>query len=134
MVLSRGLMNWIPLLIIACVLVGIFVLKRASFVSTEKALELLSRGAMVVDVRNPGEYSSGHVPGALNIPLGDLRNDLPRRIPDKGKVLLLHCLSGARSGLARRQVTGMGYTAFNLGSYGRANSIVQRASRQSPSR
>ena len=121
-------MDWITLIIVAGVVLGILVLKQVSFVSAEKARELLRQGAVVVDVRSAGEFNSGHLPGAVNIPLGDLGEALPRRLPDKSKVLLLHCLSGARSGIARRQAKGLGYTAFNLGSYGRADSILRKAS------
>ncbi|MBB1246178.1 rhodanese-like domain-containing protein [Streptomyces durbertensis] len=52
----------------------------------------------IIDVRTPGEYASGHLPGALNIPL----DQLPRALPDlrvaaeRGDVLVV-CASGARS-------------------------------------
>jgi rhodanese-related sulfurtransferase len=46
-------------------------------------------------------------------------------VPDKNQELMLHCLSGMRSGVARRQLRAMGYTrVFNLGSYHRARKIV----------
>jgi phage shock protein E len=102
------------------------ILKRLSFISAERARAFLKLGALVVDVRNPGEFDSGHLPGAVNIPLGDLSRDLPRRVPDKSKILLLHCLSGARSGIARQQLRKLGYAqAYNLGSYRRAEAIVR---------
>ncbi len=119
-------MDWKILLVVACVVLGLFALKRMSFVGTGKARELLKQGALVVDVREPGEFNSGHLPGAVNIPLGRLRDELPRRVPNKGQALLLHCLSGARSGMAQQQLRHLGYTnAFNLGSYGRAEKIVR---------
>jgi phage shock protein E len=120
-------MDWKILIIAICVLGAFYGLKRMSFVSAGKAHELLREGALVVDVREPIEFETGHLPGALNIPLGDLKSELPRRQPDKNRVVLLHCLSGGRSGIARRQVQTMGYTAFNLGSYSRAGGIVRKA-------
>ena len=79
----------------------------------------------MVDVRDPGEYRSGHLPNALNIPLGALQSTLPKKVKDKNQALLLHCLSGGRSGIAKRQLNSMGYqNVFNLGSYGRAKKIV----------
>ncbi len=126
--MSLKAMNWIPLLVVAAAIIGLFALKRMSFVPAEKARELLRRGALVVDVRNPGEFNAGHLPGAINIPLGSLRTELPQRVPDKGQVLLLHCLSGTRSGIARQQLKALGYpNVFNLGSYGRAESILRQA-------
>ncbi|OIJ64321.1 rhodanese-like domain-containing protein [Streptomyces mangrovisoli] len=52
----------------------------------------------VVDVRTPGEYASGHVPGALNIPLDQVRRALPelRHAAGRGDLLVV-CASGARS-------------------------------------
>jgi phage shock protein E len=112
---------WIVIGVIATVLV----FKRLSFISPEAARKLLQQGALVVDVRSAGEYRGEHLPMAVNIPLGDLQNSLPDRVKDKDQVLLLHCLSGTRSGIAKRQLKSMGYqNVFNLGSYGRAKSIV----------
>jgi rhodanese-related sulfurtransferase len=54
--------------------------------------------AHIVDVREPGEFSAGHIPGSVNLPLS--RFD-PARLP-KGKPVILICLSGARSASAKR--------------------------------
>ncbi len=117
-------MNWTTILIIAGVLAAVFLFKRMSFVSPEVARNYLRQGALVVDVRSSGEYSGGHLPNAVNIPLGELKEALPIRVPDKNQVLLLHCLSGTRSAIAKRQLKGMGYqNVFNLGSYSRAQEI-----------
>ena len=78
-----------------------FVWKRLSFVSAKVARKQLAEGAVVIDVRSPEEFRSGHVPNAVNIPLGELRESLPRRVKDKSQVRLLHCLSGTRSGMAK---------------------------------
>jgi len=120
-------MDWKILLIIACIIIGLFAIKRMSLVSADKARQLLKQGAVVIDVRNPGEFNSGHVPGAINIPLGEIRSEVPRRFPDKNRALLLHCLSGGRSGMARQQLRSLGYAdAYNLGSYSRAEAIVNK--------
>lgn len=120
-------MNWIAFGIAIVVLAGLFGLKRLSFVSEKIARDFLRQGAVVVDVRGPGEFRSGHLSDAVNIPLGELRGSLPRRFPDKNQVLLLHCLSGTRSGIAKQQLRRMGYrNVFNLGSYGRAQNIIRR--------
>jgi rhodanese-related sulfurtransferase len=107
---------------------GLLAAKRLSLASSATARQLIAEGAMVIDVRSPEEYRSGHLPVAVNIPLNRLAEELPRHVPDKNKALLLHCLSGTRSGIAKRQLRGMGYTnVHNLGSYGRAESVVKRA-------
>ena len=49
------------------------------------------------------------------------------RVTDKNQVLLLHCHSGARSGMARKRLIELGYTqAYNLGSYERAARVAGR--------
>ncbi|MER0241093.1 rhodanese-like domain-containing protein [Streptomyces sp. HSW2009] len=69
----------------------------------------------VIDVRTPGEYAAGHLPGAHNIPLDRLgdaaaaRTEAPRRTP-----LLLVCASGARSAKGCDQLANHGIEASTL--------------------
>lgn len=118
-------MNWPIVIGVGVVLVAFFVLKRLSLVSAEVVRKHLAEGALVIDVRSSEEFHNRHIPEAINIPLGELHDALPRRVKDKSQVLLLHCLSGGRSAIAKARVKGMGYpNAFNLGSYSRAEQLV----------
>jgi len=118
-------MSWSRILIIGLVLAAFLGLKRLGLVSAGVARKYLKEGALVVDVRSTGEYRAGHLPHTVNIPLGELQNSLPCLVSDKNRVLLLHCLSGTRSGMAKRVLKAMGYTrVFNLGSLGRAQKIT----------
>lgn len=69
----------------------------------------------VIDVRTPAEYASGHLPGALNIPLDRIRRVLPeiRHAAERGDVLLV-CASGARSANACRLLAEQGVGAATL--------------------
>ncbi|MFE8956380.1 rhodanese-like domain-containing protein [Streptomyces althioticus] len=69
----------------------------------------------VIDVRTPGEYAGGHLPGALNIPLDQIRRALPdiRHAAGHGDVLVV-CASGARSENACKILAGNGVTAATL--------------------
>ncbi|WP_225809467.1 rhodanese-like domain-containing protein [Streptomyces spinosus] len=69
----------------------------------------------VIDVRTPGEYAGGHVPGALNIPLDQLDRALPdiRSAAERGDILVV-CASGARSENACRVLAGNGIAAGTL--------------------
>lgn len=67
----------------------------------------------VVDVRTPGEYASGHLPGALNIPLDQLERALPALKESSGELLLV-CRSGARSARACALLAGHGIPAADL--------------------
>ncbi|WML60512.1 sulfurtransferase TusA family protein [Neobacillus sp. PS2-9] len=61
----------------------------------------------ILDVREPAEYAFGHIPGAINIPLGDLEN----RFEELNKEDRLHivCRTGNRSDLAAQQLAGKGF-------------------------
>ncbi|MDX2933862.1 rhodanese-like domain-containing protein [Streptomyces ipomoeae] len=67
----------------------------------------------VVDVRTPGEYASGHLPGALNIPLDQWERALPA-LKESTAELLVVCASGARSEKACAVLAGHGIAAATL--------------------
>jgi NADPH-dependent 2,4-dienoyl-CoA reductase/sulfur reductase-like enzyme/rhodanese-related sulfurtransferase len=69
-------------------------------------------GALLLDVRDPGEFSAGHVDGAVNVPLPELRRrlgELPRE-----RELWLYCGVGQRSYYALRILRQLGFNARNL--------------------
>lgn len=67
----------------------------------ELAAMLRDDTALVVDVREAGEYAGGHIPGAINQPLSAFD---PARLPDpQGRLLVLNCAGGKRSGIALEQ-------------------------------
>ena len=118
-------MDWHTWLILGGAVAGFLLLKRLTLVRPEAARAMLENGARVIDVRSEGEYQERHLPGAVNVPLGRLRDGIARHAPDKEQALLLHCLSGGRSGMGKSMLRKMGYrNAFNLGSYGRAEKIL----------
>ena len=121
------MMNWTTTLVIAAVIAVVIIIKKNGQISAKDALEKLKAGALVIDVRSPGEFNTGHLLTAINIPLDEIETALSKRVKDKNQVLLLHCASGMRSGMAKSKLKGMGYTnAFNLGSYGRAESVLKQ--------
>ena len=69
----------------------------------------------VIDVRTPAEYGSGHLPGAINIPLDSLKQALPeiRNAAERGKILVV-CASGARSQNACQQLADEGILTATL--------------------
>ena len=121
-------MDWKVAIVIVAVIAAYLLIKRMSLIPADTARQHLASGALVIDVRSQEEFRNGNISGAVNIPLGDLRDRMPEQVKDKGKVLLLHCLSGGRSGIAQQQLKGMGYlNVFNLGSLSRAREIVNSA-------
>jgi len=61
--------------------------------------EAVKNGAFLVDVRTPGEFAGGSVPGAVNIPLDQVSSQIARFKGKKGVVVF--CKSGMRSGQAK---------------------------------
>jgi len=119
-------MNWMGVAVVASLFVLVFLLKRSGQVSSRAAAEYLRAGALVLDVRSAGEFTAGHLPRAVNLPLSEIESAIGRKVMSKDQVVLLYCQSGARSGEARRLLRGMGYErAFNLGSYRRAERILE---------
>ena len=64
-------------------------------VNVDKVRELVENGAYIVDVREKMEFENGHIKGAVNIPLSELR-DRVNEIP-KDKPVYIHCRTGQRS-------------------------------------
>lgn len=87
---------------------------------------LITQGATIIDVRTPGEFQSGNVPGSLNIPL----NEVPVRIAEikelKGP-LVLCCASGNRSGQACTFLGQHGLKCHNAGSWLELNRLKAMA-------
>ncbi len=74
-------------------------------------LDAAMKGGKVVlyDVRTPGEYAAGHVPGAVNLPLDQLSSRMDELAPHTDEPLYLICASGNRSGRAQAQLAGAGF-------------------------
>ncbi|GMA64264.1 rhodanese-like domain-containing protein [Alicyclobacillus fastidiosus] len=107
-------MNWIELVIVV-VVVGYLAYrmlpaKGVKSVSSEEVQALLSKEKATiqfVDVREPGEFRTGHVPGFKNIPLTQLKSRLNEM--DTERPVVLMCRSGARSQQAARTLVKQGF-------------------------
>lgn len=66
---------------------------------------------IIIDVREPAEYQSGHVEGAINMPPSALMSGaLQLKGVDKNTELVVYCLSGSRSNASIQLLKQMGYT------------------------
>lgn len=79
--------------------------------------QLVQDGAIVLDVRTPGEYATGHIRGSVNIPVQDLQvADLSRL--KKGKPIITCCASGMRSASAKSILLSKGFAeVYNGGGW-----------------
>ncbi len=73
-------------------------------------------GAQLVDVRSPQEFAAGALPGAINLPLQQVEY-ASEKLKSENAVLI-YCLSGQRSELARQALDSMGFdNVSNIGAY-----------------
>ena len=80
--------------------------------------QLIKSGAIVLAVRSKGEFEGGHIRGAVNIPVDQLRNNFSR-LKDKTKPIITCCASGMRSASAKSILLSNGYTTvYNGGGWG----------------
>jgi rhodanese-related sulfurtransferase len=87
--------------------------------SPTDARKLVADGARLLDVRTPGEFASGHLDGALNIPVDQLSARLAEVGPAE-RAVVVYCRSGARSARAAGILKAAGYARVaDLGSMSR---------------
>ena len=67
-------------------------------------------GAVLLDVRTPEEYRSGHIPGAIVVPNETIGTEEIAQLPDKDQLIMVYCRSGNRSKQASDKLVKLGYT------------------------
>jgi phage shock protein E len=111
--------SWLPYALPVAFIGAFVILQQLGKISGSKARQLVKDGARLVDVRSPAEFSGGHLPGAVNVPVQEVGSRLKAFGP-KDKPVVLYCASGSRSSMARMALKRAGFTqVFNLGSMGR---------------
>lgn len=75
--------------------------------------QLIKDGAVIIDVRTPGEFAGGHVKGSINIPLDQISTKADTL--KKQKSIIVCCRSGNRSGQAKRILNAKGLTNVENG-------------------
>ncbi|MCR2820372.1 rhodanese-like domain-containing protein [Lederbergia panacisoli] len=93
--------------IIAFSLYNYFRQKKILKTLTEEEFRAGYRKAQLIDVREPNEFEGGHILGARNIPISQLKNRMKEIRPDKP--VYLYCQSGLRSGRAAQTLYRKGY-------------------------
>ena len=65
--------------------------------------------AVFLDVRDPNEYSAGHLPGAINVSRGTLEFNIWGKVPDQNAMIYVYCKTAGRSALATKTLNDLGY-------------------------
>ena len=90
-------------------------------ITQETAKEMMdTQEVLILDVREQHEYDSGHIPGAVLLPVGTITKDTAATVIDElDTVVLVYCRSGNRSKTASQALVDLGYT--NIYEFGGIN-------------
>ena len=84
---------------------------RYQTINSNRAMELINDGAVIIDVRTKEEFNDSHIVGAVNIPL----DKITTINYEKEKTLIVYCATGVRSVEALKKLYDLGYTSlYNL--------------------
>lgn len=106
-------MSKLQRLLSGALLVGVAVFLLGSggpTITGAEARALVDQGALLLDVRTPGEFSAGHVSGAVNVPVSELEEKLATLPENKERPIVVYCQSGRRSAAAKKVLEKAGYT------------------------
>jgi phage shock protein E len=111
---NRGRNIFIALMLIALVvLLGFLYYNMSSALAMrpEEAKAKLNKGEFdaVVDVRTDAEWSMGHFPLAIHIPIAKITSEVEKRIPDKNARVLVYCNTSTRSRQGAEAMQALGY-------------------------
>jgi rhodanese-related sulfurtransferase len=83
---------------------------------SESVKDFMDKGAVIIDVRTPGEFQGGHIKGSKNIPLNTIGNQI-ESIKKLNKPVIACCASGMRSAQATSILKSNGIEAMNGGGW-----------------
>jgi rhodanese-related sulfurtransferase len=89
-------------------------LRKYQEVAAAEAVLLINKGAPVVDLRAPGDYSAGHIINARNLPLAELDSRVGELEKYKAQPLILCCKEGSDAGNAAARLTKLGFGAVKV--------------------
>lgn len=103
-------MSYVVWAALAAGLIGLFFLTRGGGVPADLG-KFQERGAVVLDVRTPGEFAQEHVKDAINIPVDELQSRLGELTVGP---IIIYCRSGMRSRRARAMLEGAGFEVLDM--------------------
>jgi len=94
-------------------------------IKTINYAQLVNDGAIILDVRTSGEFSTGHIKGSINIPVNSLAHNLTK-LKAKNKPVITCCASGMRSASAKNILQSNGFSdVYNGGSWSQLNMKIK---------
>ena len=84
-------------------------------INIEELKKLVSKDAILIDVRSLQEFNEGHLENAISIPEFELRSRALQELKDKDETIIVYCTTGVRSKRAKKELMKMGYkNVYNL--------------------
>jgi len=81
-------------------------------ITPQRAQEMMEQyDVLILDVRTSGEFETGHIPGAVLLPVDRISAEAEYLIPDWDQIILVYCRSGNRSNTAAMALVELGYRA-----------------------
>lgn len=78
--------------------------------------ELMSEGAILIDVRSASEYAEGHLDNSINLTVDTIGVNIEKLVSDKNTKVIVYCRSGNRSATAANTLINLGYkNVYDLG-------------------
>ena len=89
----------------------------------------IPENCILIDVRSPGEFASGYIPGSINLPLGGCSEaDVKMACADLNTPIVVYCASGMRSASFKGALDGLGYK--NVTNAGGISSVAMSTGKQ----
>ena len=81
-------------------------------ISMDEAVTMMAQetGYIILDVRRPDEFATGHIPNAINVPNETIGTAEIPELPNKDQLIMVYCRSGRRSKEASEKLVKLGYT------------------------
>ena len=81
-------------------------------ISIDEAVTMMQEESdyIILDVRRPEEFATGHIPNAINVANEGIGTDEISELPDKDQLIMVYCRSGRRSKEASEKLVNLGYT------------------------
>ena len=79
-------------------------------ISPGDAIREVKAGAILIDVREKGDWDAAHIPNATHLSRGELELEIEEKAPALDTPIICHCGGGSRSALAAESLQKMGYT------------------------